>query len=138
MTVPGEDPRLVAAVGLIGRTGAKGSQLRYSDEEEPVVWMALADYPTGQREVAAALDPLRAVLRLCEALVDGGMCVHCRRPAGFEPDSLDSMPMDVLVCWYQWDPELGTFRRGCEGDDGQRRPGGPHPGGSRAARRRRR
>lgn len=138
MTEADEDPRLVAAVGLIGRTGAKGFQLRYSDDEQPMLWMALADYPTGQHEVAAALTPLRAVLRLCEALIDGGQCTHCRRPAGFEPDSLDAMPMDVLACWYQWDPELSTFRRGCEGDDGQRRPGVPHPDGTRADRRRRR
>jgi hypothetical protein len=55
------------------------------------------------------------VLRLCAQVVDGGRCTHCRRPTGLSED-LDAMPLDRLVCWYQWDPELATFRRGCEGD----------------------
>jgi hypothetical protein len=30
--------------------------------------------------------------------------------------AVDSMPLNESVCWYQWDPEMKTFRRGCEGD----------------------
>jgi hypothetical protein len=110
------DRKMVAAIEYVRRTGSKSFQLRYQDDEQPVVWMAVATYSDGRCEVAAALNPLRAVLRLCEALGDGATCTHCGRASGFEPDSLESMPMDSLVCWYQWDPELGKFRRGCEGD----------------------
>jgi hypothetical protein len=127
MTAPGLDPdteaRMLAAVDLIGRTGAGSFQLRYSDDEEPVVWMAVAQHRLSDGddvrdhyEATAAMNPLRAVLRLAELLIDGGMCTHCRRPSGIEPDSLDTMPLDTLVCWYQYDPERRTFRRGCEGD----------------------
>lgn len=112
-----DDPRFTAAVALIGRTGAESVQIRCSDEEPPAVWVALAAYQRGRRtvhEVAAALNPVRAALRLAEQLVDGGMCTHCRRPAGLDPDSIEKMPLDEFVCWYQYDPELRTFRRGCE------------------------
>jgi hypothetical protein len=110
-----EDPRLAAGVMLIGRTGAQGFQLRYSDDEEPRVWLAVATYSEDRWETAAAQTPLRAVLRLCEQLVDGGMCTHCKRPTGLQPDSLDTMPMAQHVCWFQWDPELEVFRAGCGG-----------------------
>ena len=114
MTATPDDARLTAAVSLIGRTGADTFSIRYSDDEQPVIWLAVAGYPEDRWETDAALTPLRAVLRLAERLVDGGQCRHCKRPAGLDPDSLDTMPMDNLVCWYQYDPELRTFRRGCE------------------------
>ena len=113
---PPVDRKLVAAIEFVSRTGTSQFQLRYQDDEMPVIWMAVANYRDGRSEVAAALNPLRAVLRLCETLADGGMCAHCQRPSGFEPDSLDSMPFNMAICWWQWDPELGKFRRGCEGD----------------------
>lgn len=134
------DPRLVGAVDLLGRTGAKETQVRYCDEEQPVVWMVAALYDVvpvddpdaagvEHWEVAAALEPVRAALRLCELVIDGGRCRHCHRPTGLEPDHIETMPFNRAVCWYQWDPELRTFRRGCEGDT---------PAPNRAARRGRR
>jgi hypothetical protein len=124
------DPRAAAGVKMIGRTGATSIQIRYQDDEQPVVWMAVGEWTGGRQEVGAGFDPTRAVLRLCEQVIDGGQCAHCHRPTGFEPDQLDTMPFDPLVCWYQWDPELATFRRGCEGDTA------PRP--NRAERRRKR
>jgi hypothetical protein len=121
-----ERDRLLAAFDFVRRTGAKSVQLRWSDDEQPVVWMMVAEYHVDangrpardggevRHEVDASLDPVRACLRLCERLADGGQCTHCGRPAGLDPDSLDTMPLNELVCWYQYDPELKTFRRGCE------------------------
>jgi hypothetical protein len=107
-----DDPRLPAGVELLGRTGATQFQFRYCEEEDPVVWMALGCWH-GAWQVAAALNPLLALFRLCDSVIDGGQCTHCRKPAGFTPD-LDDMPLPAAICWYQWDPELATFRRGCE------------------------
>lgn len=109
--------RVQAAVKLIGRTGAGGFELRYSDPAEdeadgPVVWMAIANY--GDRhEVDAATDPTRAVLRLCERLIDGGQCRHCRRGTAFDPGFEGAFLTDQM-CWYQYDPERKLYRRGCE------------------------
>lgn len=115
------DPRLAAGVALLGRCGARDLQIRFSDDELPVVWFAVASFERDGLEVhetAAAMEPVMAVLRLCESVIDGGRCVHCERPSGFEPDHATptDTPLAHLICWYQWDPELVTFRRGCEGD----------------------
>lgn len=111
--LPVDDPMYLAAVDLIGRTGAQDYQVRYQDDLEPVVWVAVAIYP-GRAEAAAALEPAMATYRLCAQLVEGGMCAHCLRAAGFDWN-FGAMPLNQLVCWYQYDPELKTFRRGCEG-----------------------
>lgn len=125
-----QDPRWGPAMILVGRTGAHGFQIRYDEEQLPVVWNAVASYETtgdpdyidpdtGIRLVAvvgAALDPLGALFRLLDALYDGGECNHCHRPSGFSED-VDALPLDQLVCWTQWDPELKEFRRGCAGAD---------------------
>ena len=125
MSATADEKRVAACVALIGRTGAQGFQIRYSDDEEPTVWMALAHYRIGENgrpvasggeeawQCAAALDPLGAVFALCEKVIDGGLCKHCSKPTGitlgFEP-----MPLRDQVCWWQYDPELSTFRRSCE------------------------
>lgn len=112
------DPRATAGIDMLRRVGASQVQLRFSDDEEPVVWIAVVGLKQSRRRIyhdaAAALDPTTAILRLCEKLIDGGQCAHCKRPTGFDPDA-DTMPLNELVCWYQWDPELAVFRRGCEG-----------------------
>jgi hypothetical protein len=110
--VTAEEKQLTAAVDLLGRTGAAEVRIWYCDEEKPpVVWICAGQW-SGRWQCAAAMGPLGAVFRLCDEVIDGGACTHCHRPTGFTPD-LDAMPMDDLVCWYQWDPELATFRRGC-------------------------
>ena len=108
-----EDPRFLATVELIRRTGARQFQIRYSDDEDPIVWMAIAGFG-GNWEAAGAMTPLLAVWRLAETLIDGGMCRHCARPAGISNDWTGEMPMNHLICWYIYDPELNTYRRSCE------------------------
>jgi hypothetical protein len=113
---PVEDRQLTAALDLLGHTGAVEVKFWYCDEEKPpLVWVAAARWQGRGWECAAAPHhPLAAVFRLCDQIIDGATCTHCNRPTGFTPD-LDTMPLDTLVCWYQWDPELSEFRRGCSG-----------------------
>jgi hypothetical protein len=129
-TPPTDDPRLAAGAKFIGRTGATSFQIRYSDDEQPVVWMAVAEYhlgPSGRPvaknkpgrqafEAAAAMNPVEAVMRLCDQLADGGECQHCHRPTGVTDEWRGDMPLADVVCWYRYDPETQAFRRGCEGD----------------------
>ncbi|MET0786572.1 MAG: hypothetical protein ABWY25_07700 [Paenisporosarcina sp.] len=110
-----DDPRFLATVELIQRTGIQRFQIRYHDDEEPLVWIAVAGYK-GNWEAGAGLNPLTAVWRLAEALIDGGQCQHCSRPAGITNDWTGEMPMSGMICWYIYDPELETYRRSCEGD----------------------
>jgi len=124
-------PKFLAAVQMIERTGAQSFRIGWSDEDdgEPTVWYATATWgrdpatgrpmPKGGRlahEAAAAIHPEQAVLRLCEQVIDGGECSHCHLPTIFVPDS-DTEVLDLIGCVYAWDPELETFRRGCEGDE---------------------
>ena len=115
-----EKEKLQAALKFIQRTGARQVQIRYSDDESPTVWFVVALYdgnnPAGVDgiETDSGLTPIHAALRLCERLCDGGQCVHCGRPTGFEPNALWKMPFDQVICWYQYDPELKVYRRGCE------------------------
>ena len=126
MTDPHEnikDGKFAAAVDMIGRTGANEFQIRFCEEEEPIVWIAAAHWPSRNGiisehwDAAAGMSPWLALLRLCEATVDGGTCIHCNKPT-----SIDDKPADVAlaateayICWYRYDPELNTFRRSCEG-----------------------
>ena len=130
MKPPSEDPRFIAAVQMLERTGSSEFQLRYSDDEQPTVWIAVAqwhmkdgrpvhrsrDGAQVRYECAAAIGPIEAVFRLCSQVMDGGTCEHCGRPSGFSEDVGGTMPLEGYVCWYEWDPELQTFRRGCEGE----------------------
>ena len=111
-----ESPRLTAGIDLLRRCGALSFRIGFSPEEDgrPIVWYAVAEWAHGA-DAAAALIPERAVLRLCEQVIDGGRCRHCGRPTVFTPDS-DTTILDLAGCVYAWDPELATFRRSCEGD----------------------
>lgn len=118
-----DSPKLLAAVKLLERTGAQTYRTGYSDPGDgpPTVWYAVAEWPGNKAEAGAALDPVTATLRLCEAVIDGGQCAHCKRLTIFDDNPGDG-PYDALLdamgCVYGWDPELSTFRRGCEGNDG--------------------
>jgi hypothetical protein len=118
------DPRFVAGVEMLGRTGAKDFRIGWSDEEdgEPIVWYAVATWNHARAkgaDAAGALNPVRALMRLCEYVIDGGTCQHCDRSTIFDPNPSDThwdALLDAMGCVYAWDPELKTFRRGCEGD----------------------
>jgi len=121
-----DDPRFMPAVKLPRRTGAVGFQIRYSDDEEPVVWIAVAEYnvsPHGKivsaskkgrpaYRIGAGMTPLKAIFALCTQIVDGGECAHCHRPAGFIED-VDEPDMK-MICWWTWDPETTEYVQACQ------------------------
>lgn len=122
--LPTDDPRFTAAIDVLRRTGARTVQIRFSDDEQPTVWMVVVGYAVrngrpvksgkvNHHEVGAATDPLRAVFRLCDQVVDGGTCAHCGRPAGFN-ENPGALPLDRHVCWWTWDPEVSRFVQGCQ------------------------
>jgi hypothetical protein len=121
---PVKDPRFLAAVNLLGHTGARAFQIRVSDDSAPDVWVAILEYglvngrpvPKGGHpayKVGAGMDPLDAVFKLCDEVIDGARCVFCNRATAFS-EVVGTMPNAATVCWYQWDPELRVYRRSCE------------------------
>ncbi len=118
MKIETED-MVVACAQMLERMGIGQLRVGHSDEEdgEPVIWYATAYFRVpGAWEAAAAMNPGRAMFRLCERAMDGGTCLHCGKPTGIVDDAQASdMPMNALVCWYAYDPELKKFRRSCEG-----------------------
>lgn len=106
--------RLGAVADIIGRTGATGFQIRYTDDETPTVWVAVAEFGDIGWETDSGRDPFEAAFRLAERLVDGGICSHCRRGTVLLIDHT-APPLLPELCHYAYDPELKRFRRECEG-----------------------
>jgi hypothetical protein len=110
------DPRFIAGVELLQRTGARDFRIGWSDEDEgPVAFYAVCSWHQGA-EAAASLDPVKAVMRLCELVIDGGTCTHCGRPTIFDPDPpgpFDEM-LDAMGCRYKWEPDSAAFVRSCQ------------------------
>lgn len=116
------DARTSAAAEMLGRVGAKSFELRFSEPEEgmgpesPVVWMAIGFFEGAPPQVSAGLHPVAALEKLLEQLIDGGECQHCHKMTSFHSEIGEGMgPFASLVCAYQYDPELKTYRRSCEG-----------------------
>ena len=113
------DPVAMGLVKWLPRLGASELQIRYSDDQAPIVWMAVAKVTVRRVsgfEAAAALDPSEAVKRLATQLIDGGLCVHCGKPTGFEADwTIPDFDTDAFVCWVTYDPEVDRIRLGCGG-----------------------
>lgn len=121
---PALSERALAAVDVIRRTGAQSFQIRYSDDEQPVIWMAVVTWRINKdgipakhgahraSEAAAALAPDSAIYRLANQIIDGGQCAHCGRPAAFNED-VDHEPMGDVLCWWTWDPETSRYVQAC-------------------------
>lgn len=111
-----KDPVFVAAVDMIGKSGGKSFQVRYDEEQDPIVWVAVAEIRGGHWECAGGKTPAQAAFRLLEALYDDGRCAHCGKPAGVTLDWRSDMLLADVVCWQVYDPEMQRFRRSCEGE----------------------
>lgn len=126
------DPKFTGALRLLERSGMRTFSIRWDEPEDdlPVAWVAVALWlidPIRKRPVpepvfghhrevkmGVGTDPVSAIVDLAGKAIDGGMCVHCSKMTGLE-EAFD-MPelFGEIICWQQWDPELGVFRRSCE------------------------
>lgn len=123
-----DDPRHLALIDLFRRFGAAEFSIGYADDVFPdvTVWLTLARlHPTIVER--SGYDPTVPVYRtgsgttigqaleaLTERMTEGAVCRHCGRPAAVEHDHGTAWP--PLICAYQWDPELKTYRRSCTPD----------------------
>lgn len=125
------EPKFLAALDLIRRTGAQSVAVRYSDDNEPVIWMVVAEHfvdrrglPTsGKSEpvkkvhhtVGAGLNVLRAAMVCAESMIDGGVCAHCAKPTAFDTDG--DLPLNAIpwACVIRYDPFTDRFNNDCGG-----------------------
>lgn len=108
---------LTATADMVGRTGAIEFQIRYSDDEEPVLWIAYAGYKENRYGVGTATNPFTACIRLMNLLVDGGRCTHCNRMTIYWPEIVpedSEPPLSDKDCVYYLDEKTMKFKRGCE------------------------
>ena len=50
----------------------------------------VAQYGHQAHEAAAAMNPVDAVMRLCDQVVTGGHCAHCGEPTIFDENPSDT------------------------------------------------
>jgi hypothetical protein len=128
---PAMEPELLGALNLVRRTGAKQVQVRYSDDEAPVVWIAVGGWFRGPDgvpvasgdeliyEAAAGPSPTVAMNRLLDQIVDGGVCPNCERPTGFiakgEALPPEGSAMQQMCCWWTWSDQDECYGRDCDG-----------------------
>lgn len=85
---PDHEERLLAAVDLIGRTGAHSFEVGYDDDHTPTTWWATARYRGRVLFVDEEPDPLHAVDELLRRIVNGGRCTHCNRTTTVGPSPI--------------------------------------------------
>lgn len=82
-----QQDRLIAAVDLIGRAGARGYACGYLHDDAPIEeagWWAHAQYAGRRVVVEDQRDPIEATEKLALKLLNGGRCA-CGKVASSDP-----------------------------------------------------
>lgn len=80
MTATFDEDALIAAVDLVGRTGASDFEAGYLDNDVPshlARWWAKAQYRGTRVQVEDHTGPDQAAEALARRLLEGGLCTHC-------------------------------------------------------------
>lgn len=85
MTATEKLPALVAAVDVIGRSGATGFEIGYLDDQPPHRWYATAIYKGAKVHGEHPSNPEVAADRLARKLLHGGQCTHCGGKVNVRP-----------------------------------------------------
>ena len=89
-----DEPLLLAAVDMIGRTGAKNLEIGFDDDNEDL-WYAQATYGKSKVIVEGFDNPVKATEALVRKLMHGGRCTHCGKMVTLE-DGMHSK----RYCYY--------------------------------------
>lgn len=77
---PFDEDALLAAVDLVGRSGARGFEFGYLHDDVPVeeaAWWAKAQYRGARIQVENHRGPVEAAEALAREILTGGKCAHC-------------------------------------------------------------
>jgi len=83
-------PEIIAAVDLVGRSGARSIELGYLHDNVPVEkadWWASANYKGTKIQVEHAPSPIAAAEALALRLLTGAKCAHCQKLVALEVDA---------------------------------------------------
>lgn len=140
-----DEDAVVAAVELIGRTGARGFQFGYLHEDVPTeeaAWYAHAQYRGARIIEENHPGPVEAIEALAKRILEGGICQHCNGLIGLSMAGVMIYPgtrmLDGTVMTPErartmkqchWTRQGKQWVRGCESG----RPSGPPRRERRAA-----
>lgn len=126
----GVNDRLIAAVDLVGRSGAREFESGYLHDDVPIEeagWWASALYKGAKIMVEDQPDPIVAAEALAERLLTGSMCNHCEKLVALSDEGAFAYFNAHLVDGRSWNAaeiaERGQCRwrrigdrwvRGCE------------------------
>ena len=114
-----DEDALVAAIDLVGRSGARDVEIGYLHEGVPLDqagWYATATYKGAKLIADDHKDPVAASEALARRILDGGQCAHCRKPIAL------GGPPDPAVC--RWTRRGPRWVRACEPNRAARRRAG--------------
>lgn len=116
------DVAVVACADLVGRTGAKNFALGYLHDGVPVEqagWYAHAQYRGARIGVENQPGPAQAADALCDRLLTGAQCFHCKSLVTFSDDDPRAFEQSTLVHGGEWTIEQARAAGVCR----WRRPG---------------
>lgn len=113
-----ENNQLIAAIDVIGRTGAADIEIGYDDEQRaPNWWYATCKVrhpgsPSGwvTATIGGQLGPVVAAEKMARKLINGGTCTHCGRVM-----SLAGVPSERVMSsnLCRWSRVGKRWERGC-------------------------
>jgi hypothetical protein len=126
---PMDNDALLAAVELVGRTGAKGFQIGFLHDDVPVAeagWYAYAQYKGARVTAEDKTGPVEAAEALARQLLTGAQCQHCFKLVALEDWGTMAVTVTLMngtewtkeqqaaagLC--QWRRTGRTWKRGCE------------------------
>lgn len=131
------EDRLIAAVELVGRSGARGFETGFLEDDVPIMeadWWASATYKGAKITVEHKTSPIEAAEALAERLLTGSMCNHCKKLVALREDAGFAYFRATLIDGRSWNAEdvarLGlchwrregrSWKRGCEKSDTRNR-----------------
>lgn len=115
-------PALQAVVYLGERSGARGFEIGFDDDQDPVTWWASVTYRGAKLAVDSYPHPEAAADALALRILTGGQCTYCGRPIAV---------VEIADDRCRWGRNGDRWVKGCPGPmtekGGRHQPQPPNP-----------
>ena len=109
MTATFDQDALIAAVDLVGRSGARDVEIGWLHDDVPseqAGWYATATYQGAKLMADDHPGPIEAAEALTRRVLDGATCAHCHKPVRLDDE------LALSAC--RWTRQGARWARGCE------------------------